>query len=177
MIGFFCYNSIMNRALVIVDMQNFFLKNMKKENKKQLIQNQLLLINSCVENNIPIIELEYAYRGENRGKTISELHKQYIPKYTITKFDNGGFTKTDLHNQLQKLNIQEIILIGINANGCVQDTAIGGLNRGYKITTEKGLIANTWSDDLHLSKSNGVWYQSKTQFFDSASELVKYLEY
>jgi nicotinamidase-related amidase len=165
----------MNRALVIVDMQNFFLKNMKKENKKQLINNQLCIIDYCVENNIPIIELEYAYPGENRGKTISQLPKQYIPKHTITKFSNGGFTKTDLDIKLQELNIGEIILIGINASGCVQDTAIGGLNRKYKITTAKGIIANTWSNDLDLSKSNSAWYQSKTQFLDSAENLVKYL--
>lgn len=165
----------MNKALIIVDMQNFFLKNMKLKNKKELIKNQLFVIQACVGNKIPVIELEYAGTDTSRGKIISELHKKYTPHATIIKKDNGGFTNTVLEKVLTEIKVKEIILIGINANGCIQDTAMGGLHRGYKVTTALGCIANVWSDDLKLSKNNERWYKEKTKLFPTTNELVKYL--
>lgn len=68
----FCYNYFIKKALIVVDMQNFFLKNMQSKNKKKLIENQIQVINHCIKNSIPVIELEYIYPGENRGKTIKK---------------------------------------------------------------------------------------------------------
>lgn len=165
----------MNKALIIVDMQNIFLKNMSSKNKNVLIQNQLPIIQSCVHKKIPIIELEYNCVGMPKGKTVSRLHTKYTPLRTIIKKDNGGFTKTILEKVLSEIKVKEIILIGINANGCVQDTALGGINRGYKITTALGVIANIWRDDLNLSRSNHLWYQKRTRLLPSPCKLIDYL--
>jgi len=165
----------MNKVLIIVDMQNIFLKNMSSKNKKILIQNQLSVIKACVKKKIPVIELEYDVVGMTKAKTISKLHNLYKPIYTVVKKDNGGFTNTDLEDTLIKMKVREIILIGINANGCVQDTAMGGINRGYKITTVLDTIANVWRDDLKLSKSNHIWYQERTSLFESTTEFIKHL--
>ena len=153
-------------------MQNIFLKNMSQKNKYVLVQNQLSIVQACVDKNIPIIELEYDVIGMPKGKTVPQLHSQYRPLRTIIKKDNGGFTNTPLGEILSKMDVKEIILIGINANSCVQDTAIGGLNRGYRIMTAIGTIANVWRSDLELSRSNRLWYQKKRKLVSSPAELI-----
>jgi nicotinamidase-related amidase len=165
----------MNKVLIIVDMQNIFLKNMSSKNKNTLIQNQLSIIKSCINKKIPVIELEYNARAMPKGKTISDLHKKYTPYCTIVKTNNGGFTKTILDNVLKELKVKEIILIGINANGCVHDTAMGAINRGYKVTTALEAIASVWRNDLKLSKGNLAWYKKNTKLLASSAELTDYL--
>lgn len=148
---------------------------MSSKNKKTLIQNQIPIIQACVDKKIPVIELEYDVLGMTKGKTIPDLHKLYTPLQTIIKKNNGGFTKTTLEKTLSEINIREIILIGINANGCIQDTVIGAINRDYIVTTALGTIASVWRDDLELSKTNYLWYQKKTKLFSSPTELIDYL--
>jgi len=165
----------MKKVLIIVDMQNAFLKNMSTKNKKSLISNQISIINSCIEKNIPVIELEYDCLGMKTGKTVSELHKLYTPLQTIIKKNNGGFTNTTLDIFLKEINAKEVILIGVNANGCVQDTGMGAINRGYKVTTALGSIASVWRNDLELSRNNLSWYQNNTKLFLTTNELIEYL--
>lgn len=178
-IDFSGYNFQMNKvAVVLVDMQDFFLKNLKSDIKKELIANQLKVINFSIAHNIPFIVLEYKAGGILRGKTIGVLQEkiQNVPgTKVLIKESNSGFTKTNLNQILKEEGIEKLILMGINANGCVQDTAIGALRRKYIVTSSKGIIANTFSGGLELSKKNLKWYTEKTRFFDSVDNLLKSL--
>jgi len=165
----------MKKVLIIVDMQDYFLKNMDAKTKKEFIGNIIPIVKKCQDKNIPIIELEYAGVGKSRGKTISRLHSMYKSYSTIIKKSNGGFTRTKLDQDLRNLKAKEVILVGINANGCIQDTAIGALNRDYKVVTSLGAIGNTWSNDLNLSKNNLKWYQENTKLLNSTKELRDYI--
>ena len=169
---------VKNKALVLIDMQDFFLKNFVPSVKKKLIHNQTVLIDLCVKNNIPIIVLEYKCRGIFRGETILQLKKKIKPilKEVIIKESNSGFTDTNLNTVLKDLKTKEVILAGINANGCIQDTAIGALYRGYKVTTSLGVIANLSRKDLDLSKRNKNWFMDNTNFFETVEDLINYLK-
>ena len=48
-----------NTALIVVDMQDFFLKNLGAENRNKLISNQINIINFFIKNKSNIIFLEY----------------------------------------------------------------------------------------------------------------------
>jgi nicotinamidase-related amidase len=167
-----------NKALILIDMQDFFLKKFVPSIRKNLIQNHSVLIDLCIKKDIPIIVLEYKCRGNLKGETISQLKKKIkdVLKKVIIKENNSGFTKTKLDMVLKDLKIDEVILAGINANGCIQDTAIGALHRGYDVTTSLGIMASSSRKDLDLSKKNKDWFVNNTTFFKDFKNLTKYLD-
>lgn len=165
-----------NTALVIVDMQNFFLKNSINKDVDSVINNQRKVIDFFNKNNSPIVFLEYQDEKNSRGCVLPVLSKKAKNKYTIKKLSNGGFTNTDLNKILKDLKIKKIVLVGINANGCVQDTAIGAIRRGYEIISSEDLMANIYFDNLGLSRNNKKWYQENTKFFEKYNTLLKYLK-
>lgn len=170
------YNFHMNKvAVVLVDMQIFFLKNLKPDIKKELIANQLKVINFSIAHNIPLIVLEYKAGGILRGKTTKGLQEkiQKISRVKVLiKESNSGFTKTNLDQILKEAKITKLVLMGINANGCVQDTAIAALRRKYTVASSKGIIANTLSSGMELSKKNKDWYMKNTEFFENVDSLL-----
>jgi len=157
-----------NTAVIIVDMQDFFLDNYTPKNKELLITNQIKIVELCVKNKLPFVILEYKCRGIFRGKLIQKLDKMIknTCRETIIKESNSGFTDTNLDLILNNLKIKKILLLGINANGCVQDTAIGAIRRGYKVITAHGIIASSSRKDLDLSAKNLRWYKKNTIFYE-----------
>jgi nicotinamidase-related amidase len=155
-----------NTAVIIVDMQDFFLDNFTPKNRELLIMNQIKIIKLCVKNKLPFVILEYKCRGIFRGELIKKLDKMIknTQKETIIKESNSGFTDTNLDSILNNLKIKQILLFGINANGCVQDTAIGAIRRGYRVITASGIIASSSRKDLELSVKNLKWYKKNTTF-------------
>ncbi len=162
-------------AVVVVDMQDFFLGNVNFSVKKELFENQRKVLSLCNKNKIPVIFLEYGDGGVSRGYTNSVL-KRSIDKSlatVIVKDSNSGFTNPYLGKLLNDLSIKRIILMGINANGCVQDTAIGAVKRNYKVITAKGIIANSYSTEIKLSNKNRRWYENNTNYLKSVDDLVQ----
>ncbi|MCX6716928.1 MAG: isochorismatase family protein [Candidatus Taylorbacteria bacterium] len=73
---------------------------------------------------------------------------------------------------MKKLKAKQILLMGINANGCVQDTAMGAIKRGYKVITSLGIIANSKGNDLKLSSKNLKWYKENTRVFEDIEDML-----
>ncbi len=172
------YHMKKNTAVIIIDMQDFFLKNFPVSICNEFIENQKQVISLCMKKKLPFILLEYKAGGILRGKTILKLEKMVksSTKETIIKNNNGGFTNTNLDKILRNQNIGTVLLMGLNANGCVQDTAIGAIHRGYRVISSEGVIASSSRKDLTLSKRNKNWFKEKTIFFEIFSELVRYLK-
>ncbi len=166
-----------NLAVVLIDMQDFFLKHFKPEIVKTLVINQSKVIDLCIKNKVPIIVLEYKCKGVFRGETIIELRrkiKNVSETLIVIKESNGGFTNTDLDKILKNIKCKKILLMGINANGCVQDTAISALHKGYVVMTSKGIIASAHRNDMELSKRNEAWYKENTIFFEDTKDLINH---
>ena len=72
--------------------------------------------------------------------------------------------------------MKNILLMGINANGCVQDTAIGALYRKYKVITSHGIIASSSRKDINLSERNKDWFIKNTNYFENIEDVLIYLE-
>jgi nicotinamidase-related amidase len=157
-------------GLVIVDMQDFFLKKFEQNKVSLLIKNQVKLLRYCSKNKIPVFVLEYNKRG-----TTTKPLKVYLQKLKIVniivKNSNSGFRDTNLEELLSKLKINRIILAGINGSGCVQDTAIGALKRGLKIITSSEIIASNTIRDINLATSK-KWYSMKGNYFEKIEELL-----
>ncbi len=170
-------NKQSDTAVILVDMQDFFLKNFLPSIKKNLIENQLRVIDICVKKKIPFIILEYKCRGVFRGSLIQDLDKkiQNVHKEVVVKEHNSGFTKTKLDSILKQLRVKKLLIMGVNANGCVQDTAIGAFGRGFKVVTSCGVMGSASRSDLDLSKRNKDWYVCNTIFKKDTDDLINYL--
>ena len=163
-----------NLAVLVVDMQDFFLKKLNLEVRKELISNQQKVVDYCCNNDIKVIFFEYDAGGVPRGH-VTRLLKNSVTTsaktMTIIKKNNSGFTKTKLDDILKKLKIKKILIMGVNANGCVQDTSISAIKRGYRVITCNGLIASSSRSDMNLSSNNKRWYVKNTKIFDRVDDL------
>ena len=164
-------------AVVLIDMQAFFLKDFSSSVRNTLIKNQSYVIKICVAKKLPFIVLEYKTNGISRGKIIKSLDREIKNghKDIFIKENNSGFAQTKLESILKESGIKTLLLMGVNANGCVQDTAIGALHRGFNVVTSEGLIASSSRNDLELSKRNRDWYLKNTILKKTLGDLIGYL--
>ncbi|MDB5266581.1 MAG: nicotinamidase [Parcubacteria group bacterium] len=163
-----------NAAVVVMDMQDFFLKNFPAHIKEKLIAEQGKILRRCIKENIPVVVFEYKAGGKDRGRTTPILEKliRKVAEEIIIKESNSGFTKTHLDKILRSLKIKNLIIIGVNANACVQDTAIGAMKRGYKVSTAESLIASVSNKEGRLSRKNKTWFKAHTSFYENTADLL-----
>ena len=140
-------------VVILIDMQQYFIRGLKKENKERIIANQIFIIKWCAQENIPIVVLEY----EKYGKTIDVLIKELKEvKYlrVISKSRPDGFYDTKLAYTLNQVNADNLFLMGIDANVCVRSTAIGAMVNGFKFITSEDVIDGVRNDDNSIP-----WYR------------------
>ncbi|MBT6690709.1 cysteine hydrolase [Candidatus Parcubacteria bacterium] len=160
-------------AVLIIDMQRDFVSHLRKGEAERIIPNQLCILEQCLRLEIPIIVIEcktYKY-----GKTVSEItvtinDAPYV--YFIEKRGDDAFINTQLHKLLQELGVKTLVMLGINADYCVMDTARSALKLEYKILTSNDVI----SGQSHHSRTNSShWYQNNGMWVDSTSLLASNL--
>lgn len=142
-------------ATLLIDMQDYYIDT---EEKKQLIPNQISVINFSKENNIPVIVLEMAHREETTQslkKALNKFPKDFV--YFLKKSNNDGFSNPKLDFILRSRNISILLLMGINAAYCVYATAKTAISKGYTIITSGDLIAGyDGNDETHCEDAG--WY-------------------
>jgi nicotinamidase-related amidase len=164
-------------AVIIVDMQEFFLQAFPQALRDKFINEQEKVIDACLKLKMPFFLVEYKAGGSDRGKTIQKLGTRIKGSLeeTVIKESNGAFTDTSLDALLKKAHVKKIVLFGLNANGCIQDSAMGALRRGYEVLTSQGIIASSSRKDLSLSKRNKEWFVRNVSFFEDTESLIKEL--
>lgn len=194
-------------AVLLIDMHDSFLKEVAEEEKEKEIPYQLDVLDYCKDNNIPVIVLEYELYGETirvlKKKVDSLPVKEYITKSyddgffklkpnikpfqsygRPTKLHDDDFLKTELEDKLRAYGVDSILLMGINASGCVLKTAESAVKLGFKIITSKDLIADPdWhvSGPLLVTKegkkgtsdNSAPWYKEHGIYRDNYKELFE----
>lgn len=57
---------------------------------------------------------------------------------------------TDLEHLLRILEVDTVVLIGINTNTCVQCAAFESMSRGFKTVVSADCVASMYGQDLHI---------------------------
>jgi nicotinamidase-related amidase len=74
-----------------------------------------------------------------------EFHPEFGPRegdvIVLEHWAQSGFANTDLDSQLKQRGIQNIILVGMIANTCIEATGRLGMELGYHVTIIKDAIA------------------------------------
>lgn len=143
----------MKTALLIIDLQEDFFKDGRlHENRQQLTERVNELVDKAHAQKIPVIWIWQEFKADlsdaplynrknNKPITIqntkgvqllSELHREQ-GDYEVIKKRYSGFFKTELETLLQKLQVDTVIVTGINTMSCVRTTCIDAYQRDYEV--------------------------------------------
>lgn len=122
----------MNRALIIVDIQNDYFPGGKMEliGMEEAAKNAGYALELFRAKKLPIFHIRHL--SSRAGATFfipetngAEIHESVSPKngeYLIQKNFPNSFRETSLKDQLQSLNVQEVIICGAMTHMCIDTT-------------------------------------------------------
>ena len=117
---------------------------------------------------------EHNIEGSPGTQIIPELYRE--GDYVIdNKKRLDCFYGTDLRMLLDTLGIKSVVLMGINTNTCVLNTAFTAFNFDYWVVVLSDCVASMYGDDLHLLGLQNVsrclgWVITNEQFFHKLEE-------
>lgn len=81
------------------------------------------------------------------------------------------FYGTDLRALLDTLGVKNVVLMGINTNTCVLNTAFTAFNFDYRVVVLSDCVASMYGDDLHVLGLQNVarclgWVITNGQFYE-----------
>ena len=167
-------------ALIIIDMQPYFVTRGGNENTKEnaeKVKNILKIQNEAIqfakEAKIPIIFLEY----EEHEKTNVELRKavkgykevKFFLKNTDGIFADGNKHRPEIVDYLDKKEIGNLIITGANGGACVQQSIDGALNNNYNVIALNKAIAD-------FNYQEFIYPYSHIYHFEPSCESCKFLE-
>ena len=148
-------------AALLIDMQEEYVAELSQKDRELIIPSQIAVIRYCAANKIPVILIEHDW--DVHGSTIRALQDAYDSaenRPTVYKDYANVFTNTDLDSILKSLSVNYLLLMGMNASGCVKHTALGARGSGYGFFTSAKLIADAEIVNNRVNDSNKSrqWY-------------------
>ena len=147
-------------ALIIIDMQKGFFKNiLGKRNNPQAENNILKILENFRKENKEIIHIQHLSMDE-KGILFTNEDREFLksleplPNETIfQKSVNSAFIRTNLENYLRNKSIDKLIIVGMTLPHCVSTTIRMASNLGFKViliedATITFEIADYFSDKL-----------------------------
>lgn len=128
-------------ALIMIDCQNTYRKGvMQLTGVEEALQEASALLARARTLQIPIFHIQHdGGPGSPYDLTteLGQIAEEVAPQdgeYVISKNFPNSFIQTELDDKLRALNIEHIVLAGFMTHMCVNSTAHGGFNLGYKPT-------------------------------------------
>lgn len=133
--------SLRNSALVMIDCQNTYRTGlMQLEGVEAALGESRRLLERARTRGIPIVHIQHdsgpgsPYDIRAEIGQIAEAVKPRDGEAVIVKHYPNSFVQTDLHDRLQKHGVTHLVLAGFMTHMCVNSTARGAFNLGYKPT-------------------------------------------
>ena len=170
----FDYAGLKNSALIMVDCQNTYRRGvMQLTNVESAIIEAQKLLQMARDLKVPIIHIQHdAGVGTPYDVTaeIGQISAEVAPKNgenVITKNYPNAFIATPLEAQLKALGIESLVLAGFMTHMCINSTARGAFNLGFKPTVVASACATR-----SLVGANGKTVDAQTMH-DSALAAVR----
>ena len=142
-----------DRYLMVLDIQKFPRKNKQLDSTvKEMILNVNTLINYFkTENVIYIKATGKAISITSKGFTVVPLPApdfdstlNIVSNNIYNKIEGDAFTSAELISFLESRKVKEIVLVGLMAEKCIYNTALGGKAKGYDIKiVSEGIVGMT----------------------------------
>ncbi len=152
-------------ALLVIEMQNVFLKDMEIINTSQMAHIQSI-ISTADTAGTKVIFVRHndssdisksmvdwwggdkIEKDSDGGQMIDEFN--IAGRTVIDKNQYSAFFKTNLDEVLQASNIEDVIIAGVMTNCCCETTARDAFMRGYRVFFINDATA-TFNEELHLA--------------------------
>lgn len=146
------------RYLIVLDIQDF-----PKKDKIQdsTVRDMILNVNSLISHfdTEKVIYIKAAGNALNvtfKGISVVTLPApefdstlQVVNSNTFFKTKGDAFTSTEFISFIESKKVTEFVLVGLMAERCLYDTALGGKERGYDITVvPEGIVGTTPKDKV-----------------------------
>lgn len=132
----------MNKALIIIDIQNDYFKNGKFElvNADAALENARLLSDYFHENSWPVFLVQHIsskdgkfFIPETDGVNIHSKLCGCATDIVVKKNYPNSFLKTNLKEELDRRNIDELYVCGMMTHMCVDTTVRAAFDYGYRV--------------------------------------------
>jgi nicotinamidase/pyrazinamidase len=90
--------------------------------------------------------------GRRQGRVIVDRRIKLINENDFEKNRTDAFSSRQFEQFLIDKNVNELYLVGVDAAYCVYYTALGGLNRGYRVTVVKDAVLSRNSMTMVLER-------------------------
>ncbi|MEU2258169.1 cysteine hydrolase [Nocardia xishanensis] len=86
-----------------------------------------------------------------RGTPGAEVVREFLDPDDVVqeRSKDSGFYETDLHDRLQALGVETLILIGLQTQICIQTTAADAFFRGYIVGVPSDCVFSAFESDRH----------------------------
>lgn len=141
-------NALKQSALIMIDCQNTYRQGvMQLTGVEAALDEAQRLLERARSLGIPIVHIQHdagpgsPYDVREEIGQIADKVKPREGEPVIVKNYPNSFVKTDLHEQLQKIGVTNLVLAGFMTHMCVNSTARGAFNLGYRPTVVSGATA------------------------------------
>jgi nicotinamidase-related amidase len=128
----------------------------------------LQLIN---DENDPRAERYDGWLPATKGSDGARIMEEFLDQsdLVIEKNKDSGFYETDLHDRLQELEVDTVIITGMQTQICVQTTAADGFFRGYNVIVPTDAVVSARPEDQARALE---WLKSYCATVISTDELI-----
>jgi nicotinamidase-related amidase len=108
--------------------------------------------------------------GRRQGRVVIDRRIKIINGNDFEKNRTDAFSNRQFEQLLIDRNVGELYLVGVDAAYCVYYTALGALNRGYKVTVVKDAVMsrNSMAKVLERFRRKGIAIISSAQLIDAS---------
>ena len=125
-------------ALLIIDMQKAMFADESEQpyRGREVLANNQRLLEAARKTNLPVIFVQHTLEAGKfqKGSPTWEICSEITPlptEYVVEKSKRDSFYKTGLHELLQKLGIDSLIITGMQTERCVDTTCRRAVSLDY----------------------------------------------
>lgn len=162
-----------NTALIIIDIQEFYFPGgmLPLVEPEKAAKNAQHLLNLFRSQHKTVVHVKH---NAGSGANIHELVKPLEGEKVISKDKANAFVHTDLLDYLQKKNIENVVLCGMQTNMCLEAATRAASDFGFKCTVVEDACATR---DLKFGKitvkAKDVHYATLSTLQGTYAEIVK----
>jgi len=126
-----------NTALLIIDVQvaMFSYENVSLHNEDKVLTNIKQILETARKVNMPVIFIQHTADEEyTKGSPTWEIYSKIEPtnnEIVIEKSTRDSFHQTNLQTVLQELGVENLIIVGMQTEFCVDTTCRSASSKGF----------------------------------------------
>lgn len=142
----------MKKGLLIIDVQNAMITVEKPVYEaNRVIQNIQSLIKKARKKNIPVIYVQHNEKGSEfeNGTDTWQIYEGIKPEASdciIQKTESDSFYDTPLKAVLEQNQINQLVIVGMQTDYCINATSTRAVELGFEVTLIKD-AHSTWDSD------------------------------